>query len=141
MNKHGAVFCRLRQGAQKDLPRFITSGGIGFCVDAGVLTLLIASQWSVVSARALSFIAAVTATWAINHAWTFRPRIKNSLSREYLLYLATQIGGALINFSVFLALIWLYPPLKGVPVAPLAAGAVVSMLFNYVILKLLVFRG
>ena len=53
-------------------------------------------------ARVLSFLAAATATWALNRRYTFGARQSGvSLAREYLGYLLTMLGGAFVNYGVY----------------------------------------
>ena len=63
---------------------FIVVGGIGFAVDAAVLTLAIRHlHASVYEARALSFTLAVLATWLLNRTFVFvTPRARGALAGE-----------------------------------------------------------
>ena len=75
-------------------------GGVGFAVDAGVLTLLSSKMGvNVYLARLCSFTVAVFVTWMLNRKWVFKadgPRTTTK-TNEYLSYLTVQIVGALIN--------------------------------------------
>ena len=114
------------------LPGFILVGAIGFVIDAGILTALVnglgAGHYA---ARALSFTAAVTATWYMNRRWVFAKIATRKRSREYTSYLIVQAIGAVINLSIFVAAIEFLPDLAKVPVIPLAIGAAVALLFNF----------
>ena len=114
------------------LPRFVLVGAIGFLVDAGILTALVnglgAGHYA---ARAVSFTAAVTATWTMNRRWVFETIATRKRSREYTSYLIVQAIGAVINLSVFVTTIELVPELAEAPVVPLAIGAAVALLFNF----------
>jgi len=122
------------------LSRFLVVGLVGFGVDGGVLSGLLAQGWTIVQARAVSFLAAVSLTWWLNRIWTFKGSQPNAPRREYLLYFVTQLGGALINLLVFFVLVYAVEPLKRMPLIPLAAGAAVAIAFNFSISKLVVFR-
>lgn len=113
--------------------RFALIGGVGFLVDAGVLTTLVrVNGWGLYEARALSFALAVTATWYLNRRFTFARRADANRKREYGRYFAVQTLGALINLSVYVAMVAALPVVAPYPVIPLAAGSGVAMLFNFV---------
>ncbi len=114
------------------LPGFAIVGAIGFLVDAGILTALV-TGFGVghYVARAISFTVAVTATWYMNRRWVFERVTAHKSSREYTAYLVVQVIGAVINLSIYVAVIELVPRLAKTPVIPLALGAVVALLFNF----------
>lgn len=123
-----------------ELCRFIVVGGIGFCIDGGLLTILLKFGWDVISARSLSFLLAVSATWLLNRLWTFKFKKIISIHREYVYYFGTQALGAIINLSIFFVLIKIYPLFRDAPLIPLAFGAAVSLVFNYTASKITVFK-
>ncbi len=125
-------------GLTTGLTRFAIVGGLGFLVDASVLTLLVNGlDQNHFSARAVSFTLAVTATWFFNRRWTFEPT--RHRSKEYAGYITTQIIGAVINLSIYVLLIRLFPNLAKIPVIPLAAGALVALIFNFLSARRFVF--
>lgn len=121
------------------LSRFLIVGTVGFAIDGALLSWLLGQGWTIVQARAASFLAAVSATWWLNRSWTFQAAQKSAPRREYLLYFATQVGGALINLVVFFVLVHVFEALRHMPLIPLAAGAVVAIAFNFSISRLVVF--
>ena len=122
------------------LPGFVLVGAIGFLIDAGILTALMTSaDFGHYSARAISFTIAVTATWYINRRWVFARGAVEMTGREYTSYLLVQVVGAVINLSVFVAVIEFVPELARIPVIPLAVGATVALLFNFTASSRLVF--
>jgi putative flippase GtrA len=122
------------------ISRFVVVGGLGFLVDASILSLLVhVWSWSPYTARVLSFAAAVTATWYCNRRWVFSPT--KGATREYGAYVAVQTAGAAINFVTYAVLIALLPALARLPFVPLAAGSALAMVFNYSAAKHWVFRG
>jgi putative flippase GtrA len=121
--------------------RFVVVGGLGFCVDGGLLTILMVYGWDVIPARCCSFFLAVSATWILNRFWTFDSVKRISFLMEYAYYFGTQVLGAAINLSIFFVLIWTYPLLRDTPLIPLAFGATVSLGFNYFVSKLFVFKS
>ena len=114
------------------LPGFVVVGAIGFLIDAGILTLLMTGfGLDHYSARAISFTVAVTFTWYMNRRWVFEKSTASMSGREYSSYLVVQVIGAVINLSVFVAVIEIVPTLTNLPVVPLAVGAVAALLFNF----------
>jgi len=90
-------------------------------------------------ARAISFAIAVTATWYMNRRWVFERNAVPVSGREYSSYFVVQILGAIINLSVFVAVIELLPDLATLPVIPLAIGAAAALLFNFTMSSRFVF--
>jgi putative flippase GtrA len=119
-----------RRGGAARFASFLAVGGLGFLVDAAILSTLVhVYAWSHVTARALSFATAVTVTWYCNRRWVFS-RTQNQ-AREYSAYFGLQAVGAVINLGTYGVLVALLPALALVPVIPLAAGAALALLFNY----------
>lgn len=118
-------------------------GTVGFIVDAFLLTFLtINLDFTLFSARLVSFTSATFVTWVLNKSFTFPQRKKvNSSERNkrYFFYLFVQTIGALLNFLVFFTLIKFNPFLKDMPVVPLAIGATVGLVFNFFMSKKFVF--
>lgn len=123
------------------LSRFLLVGAVGFGIDGGLLSWLLGQGWTVVQARGVSFLAAVSATWWLNRTWTFQAAQKSAARREYLLYFTTQVVGALINLLVFFVLVHAFEVLQHMPLIPLAAGAVIAIAFNFSISRLVVFTS
>ena len=114
------------------LPGFVFVGAIGFLIDAGMLTALVTGFGAGhYVARAISFTVAVTATWYMNRRWVFERVTAHRSRREYTAYVVVQVIGAVINLSIYVAVIELVPRLAGMPVIPLALGAAAALLFNF----------
>lgn len=133
---------------------FAVVGGIGFLVDAGVLTALVNGFGiNPYAARAVSFAAAVTATWWLNRSWTFGNRneacgdvpkatgVVSRIAAEYARYVGVQTTGALINLGVYALCVAADPALAAYPILPLAAGSAVALLYNYAASRRFVFTG
>ena len=113
---------------------FIVIGGIGFCVDGGLLTLLAQLyQLDVYLARVLSFSVATLVTWRLNRVFVFADAVgpETRKSAEYGRYLIVQTGAAMANLLAFSALIAIYSPIKAMPIVPLFFGAIFGMVFNF----------
>lgn len=120
--------------------RFVVVGGIGFLVDAAVLTLLVnANGWNPFYARLASFAVAVTATWLLNRRYTFAHRRRHRTHTEYSRYVLVQSLGAALNFAVYALCLAGAPWLRELPILALAAGSVVAMGFNFWAMQWLVF--
>lgn len=124
--------------SQRTLPGFLVVGGIGFLVDAGVLQALLFAGLGVFSARAVSVLVALTATWFLNRHFVFRTSAHNRKQTEYVRHLVSQSFGALINFGVYGVLLLLVPTLN--PLLALAAGSAVALIVNYLMAKYWTFR-
>jgi putative flippase GtrA len=99
-------------------------------VDATLLTTLVHGlDWSHYTARAVSFVAAVTVTWLCNRRFVFQR--SRDARKEFGAYFVTQVIGAVINLGTYALLIELVPGLARVPVVPLAGGGILALLFNY----------
>lgn len=115
---------------------FALVGVLGFAVDASMFWLL-SQSLDLLLSRALAFIPATLATWALNRA-VFRSQRqgRRALLREYLHYLLVQGLGIALNFGAFyLCLRW-----GGHAMLAMVLGSGVAMLFNFAGAKLLVFR-
>lgn len=127
-------------------PKILTFGivgAVGFVIDAVLLTVLtVTLELDVLPSRAVSFACATLVTWLLNRTLTFSRQASRELQarkKEYFLYLTVQVIGAALNFVVFLALIEWNPTLRQMPVIPLAAGAVVALIFNFTMSRKFVF--
>lgn len=116
----------------RTLRNFVVIGGIGFFIDALMLTAIIQlAQWPPWRARIPSFAAAIAVTWLLNRRHTFAGRGLQSRSVDAMLYGCIQTGGALLNFATFSTCLWYFPQLGRMPVVPLAIGAAVGLFFNF----------
>jgi putative flippase GtrA len=116
--------------ALRRLGSFAFVGALGFAIDAAILSALVHGfDWPHYTARALSFGAAVTVTWYCNRSFVFRATANRS--REYGAYFTAQLVGAAINLGTYVLVIVAVPRLAALPVVPLAIGAAVALLFNF----------
>ncbi len=112
-------------------------GTIGFATDAAVLTLLVQHlDANAYAARLLSFVVAMTVTWALNRAFTFRTAQPMSV-REWLQYAALMALGAAINYGVFAAAYAAWPPARHMPWLAVAAGSLAAMFANFFSMRML----
>lgn len=132
-----------RSPVERSLRRFgsfASVGALGFAIDASILSALVHGlEWPHYTARAVSFGAAVTVTWYCNRSFVFGAT--GSSSREYGAYLTVQLIGALVNLGTYALAITAVPGLAALPVVPLAIGAAVALLFNYLAASRIVFAA
>ena len=116
-------------------------GGVGFCVDAGVLQVLVGAEgMNPVAARFVSFGCAVLATFELNRRWAFA----GALPQPYLQRLATYLGvqgvGFVFNLGVYSAAYLLLPAPFNAPVLSLAYASALALLINFAGARFVVFR-
>ena len=106
-------------------------GVAGFAVDAGVLYLL-KDLTGLYSARALSFVAAVFATWILNRTITFKQKDSGLNKRkEFLAYLSLMLIGGAFNYFSFVLLIIYVDVVREHPIIGVAIGSILGMLVNF----------
>lgn len=119
---------------------FVIAGTAGFLVDTGVLYLLIGSlglYWG----RVVSFLAATFSTWVVNRHFTFGHKTsKTSLGNEFARYTVFVLGGGVINFITYSMLVARFELVADYPVIGVAAGSLVGMVVNFLLLKYLLFN-
>ncbi|MDX2471614.1 MAG: GtrA family protein [SAR324 cluster bacterium] len=124
------------------ISRFAAVGGVGFIVDASILTFLMTGlAWNFYLSRAISFSFAVLATWGLNRVVTFKEGSSHSKKKEAGMYYLTQVMGAGINLGVFVLVVLQFPELNLIPVIPLAVGSAVALIFNYSCIQFFVYNG
>lgn len=131
--------------SRRQLLKFALIGGLGFVVDGGVLTLLsVVAGFNVYLARLNSFGLATLATWWLNRQHTFATGAADGVgakASEYARYILVQVGGGLLNLSIFAWLIFIDPGLSLMPVVPLAIGALAGLIWNFLGARLWVYRA
>jgi putative flippase GtrA len=119
---------------------FAVVGAIGFVVDVAVLYLA-APLLGWYGARVLSFLAAATATWVLNRRYTFSERnAGNSVLREYLGYMVTMLGGAVVNYGAYVLVLHGFSG-PWAPAAGVALGSCAGLVVNFLSARYLVFRA
>lgn len=133
----------LREKALGEGRRFLLFGLIGaaaFVVDAAVLAAELALGVPRVLARIVSLFVGMNFTFALNRAFTFAAFRGQSLGRQYVMYLAANSLGALVNYGVFLLLTAPGAWLEAMPIAGVAAGSIAGLGFNFTASRLTAFR-
>jgi putative flippase GtrA len=117
---------------------FLFSGGLAFCVDAGVLELLV-SGFDVLklTARVVSLSFAHVAGWLAHRRFTFRLTTPPSW-QEFKRYAGVQYAIALLNYGIYSLIVLLKPDIK--PLYALVVSSGVAMFFSYFGIRFGAFR-
>lgn len=111
-------------------------------VDAATLTLLLeVAGASPYTARCISLLLAIAATWWCNRRFTFRVT-RPAHYREWTGYLLLMLAGAALNYGIYTLGI-LFLPVAALPwraLAALAIATIATMLVNYNTMRVWVFR-
>jgi putative flippase GtrA len=124
----------------REVPTFLVVGALGFITQA--LTLQALVEWMGMAANPAWFPAfgtAVVLTYLLNRMWTFRHRAGPAWRDELARYALLQSVGALVNYSIYAALLWLSSVAREEPVLALAAGSITAMTVNFVGIRQLAF--
>jgi len=119
---------------------FALIGGLGFLVDAGVLSLGLLVGLGFYSGRLVSYLAASTFTWYCNRSMTFRAEQGDSRKAEWLRFVMWNAAGGLVNLGLYSVLIAQGGLFVRAPVLAVAAGSMAGLIFNFLVSKLFVFR-
>jgi putative flippase GtrA len=125
--------------------RFGMVGAAGFLVDAGTLwTVRRVIDLDLYSARGISYLAAATATWALNRRYTFIAAPRRAALRQWLCFLIVNLGGGAVNYSTYAALIAFTPlaqlPAWLGPTLAVGAGSLAGLAVNFVTSRRWVFK-
>ncbi len=120
--------------------RFGTVGVAGAIVDVATVYATMAALGLYLSGL-LAYLAAVTTTWALNRAWTFAGRGSGSLLRQWMLFVAANGVGFVLNRGTFFALVTLVPVCAQHPVIAILAGVGAGMFANFNLSRSVVFRA
>jgi putative flippase GtrA len=119
--------------------RFGAVGVLGFLVDTAIVYALRATM-GLYLAGIVSYLVVATLNWAINRAWTFRGQGSHPAHRQWMLFLATNLGGFTLNRGAYALLIFFSPFVRANPVLAVAAGAVAGMFLNFHLARTVAFR-
>jgi putative flippase GtrA len=96
--------------------RFGLVGTAGFVVDAAALTAAMALGLGPYGGRVVSYLAAVTFTWAMNRRFTFAGADPRRGTAQWGRFVAANGAGALVNYGTYAALVALVPFVAAPPV-------------------------
>ncbi len=121
--------------------RFGVVGALGFVVDTAVLYGSFALGFGLYGGRVVSYVAAASFTWAVNRAWTFSDRGQGApVARQWALFVVVNLGGFVLNYGTYAAMVAWWPLAADWPVLGVAGGAIAGMGCNFLLSRALVFR-
>lgn len=129
-----------RAALAQEFLRFGVVGGIGFVVDTAALYGALALGAGLYLGRAISYLTAATTTWALNRIWTFRGRGSGPAGQQWALFVVVNLGGFVLNYGTYAALVTYVPLVAAHPVLGVAAGSIAGMFSNFFLSRRLVFR-
>jgi putative flippase GtrA len=119
---------------------FTIIGAAGFVVDTVVLYAALYLGLGLYAGRGVSYLAAVTFTWALNRRYTFERRENTELFGQWRRFALSQLSGAVINLGVYSSLVRMSPYCAVHPVIGVAAGSLMGLMVNYVAARRYVFK-
>lgn len=120
----------------KQFIKFGFVGGIGFLVDALILLILVHKlNMDINISRVFSFLFAVLVTWLLNRKITFSLNSKYRKRKEYIYYMSIQTIGALLNYTIFISLVYSYKVFQEYLILPLAIASIIVMFFNFFMIR------
>jgi putative flippase GtrA len=128
-----------RRDLLREFLKFGVVGGVGFLCDAGTVYAL-RGALGLYGAGMASYVVAASVTWALNRCWTFRGRSNGAMHRQWVLFLATNLLGFVLNRGAYAALITFSPLCRAWPVLAVAAGGIAGMFVNFGLARGVVFR-
>jgi putative flippase GtrA len=124
--------------------RFALVGGFGYFVDLGILALGTGRLGlSFAAARVFSIFGAMCFTWTGNRYLTFPERRARTISgafQEWLRFAGANLLGAVVNYSVSVALVRYGAFPFNHPYAAQAIGVLAGLVFNFTLSRAIVFR-
>jgi putative flippase GtrA len=126
-------------GVARQMLSFGLIGVIGFLIDAGVLYFALFCGLGLYAGRAVSYLAAVTATWLLNSRYTFAPTSGYNKIHEWARFAVSQLSGATINLGMYAVLVHTSPLVAHLPIIGVAAGSVCGLLVNFSVARAYVF--
>ena len=124
---------------KREILHFAIAGVIGLVVDACVLYMALALGSGYFLGRGVSFTAAVWTTWRINRRFTFPADPHVCAWTEWWRYLLAMLGGGVVNYAVYSAVVVSMPRSAMLALYAVATGSIAGMAINFLTAKLWVF--
>lgn len=125
-------------GKVRHLLGFGISGGLAFATDVGIAKAchsLLGLSWPV--SRIAAIAGAMVVAWAAHRRLTFAVTAPPSIG-EFLRYAGVAWSTALLNYVIFLGVLWAMPSLDGT--IAIAISSIVAMVYSYAGMRYGVFR-
>jgi putative flippase GtrA len=119
---------------------FTVIGAAGFVVDTSVLYAALYLGLGLYAGRGVSYLAAVTFTWALNSRYTFEQRATASRFRQWRRFAVSQLSGAVVNLGVYASLVQMSRYCADHPVIGVAVGSLMGLMANYLAARRYVFE-
>lgn len=126
--------------APRQFASFALVGIAGLVVDVAVLYAGLSIGLGYYGGRVCSFLAAVWATWELNRRYTFAGGPADAARPQWWRYLLAMLGGGVVNYTAYSAVVSFAPGLSFLPVVAVAAGSLAGMVVNFSSAKFLVFK-
>ena len=120
--------------------RFGVVGTIGFGVDTAVVYAL-RGLIGIYAAGTLSYLTAASGNWLLNRIWTFKGHGHGSAFKQWLLFLAANSLGFVLNRGTLFTMVRFWPLAFHYPVIGIAAGTLVGLFANFALSHRVVFRA
>jgi putative flippase GtrA len=120
--------------------RFAVIGVFGFGVDAGVLWLAMDAGIDFHLGRVISFLTAVSFTWALNRRHSFPSPEGASRLNQWLRYVLAMLVGGAVNLAASFACYHVFEVVRLWPILAVAVGSLAGMLVNFFTARQFVFR-
>jgi putative flippase GtrA len=121
--------------------KFGIVGVIGFIVDVAMLKFCMhVLGMGYYAGRLVSFPIAASVTWICNRLFTFRGKGRGHAGVQWVKFLIVCIGGFILNYGAYAALIATSPLIRDYPSLGVAAGSLAGMFFNFFAARTVVFK-
>ena len=121
--------------------RFGIVGCLGFCVDVGVLYLMLYGVgFGRYVGRLISYIVAASSTWYFNAAITFPESQATNRTWEWARFVALNSLGGVVNYAVYATYVRFQYRSALAPAIAVAIGSLAGLVVNFSVSKQFVFN-
>ncbi len=123
----------------RQLAQFGVIGVLGFVWDAATVYAT-APFIGPYAAGVVAYLVACSVNWGLNRVWTYRHLSHGAMHRQWIMFLAANSVGFVINRGTYFTLITHVPACRQHLVLAVAAGALAGMFINFFLSRRLVFK-